>query len=243
MSRCVIIALLAALAVACGGSPASPIPAESSSSVPTASTSVVASASSVASSPSLASAPAGSNGTGVFTICPTDASGSTCPLQAGSYEAEVHDRFGLSIPDAGWQEERASADEFETRIVLSRVDDASQRLTFLSGTTGPMTPAAIDPGSFAIPGYKASGPVAITIGGTDAVSLVLRPDGATSGAAVTIEGRSIPIEPDRRYRFTVARIPMGEEAATLIMVTEAPAAAFDAFAPLAEGVLESIRFP
>jgi hypothetical protein len=40
----------------------------------------------------------------------------------------------------------------------------------------------------------------------------------------------------------VAKIGMGEEAATVIMVTEAPAGAFDSFSQKADQVLESVTF-
>jgi hypothetical protein len=175
-------------------------------------------------------------------VCPKAVKGPVCPLPPAKYTAAVHDQFSFSIPAAGWQEERAVAGEFETRVVLSRVDDADQRVTFLSGQTGPASPVAIDSAAFAIPGFTAGQPTPIKIAGTAAQYIDLEPAGAQEASAVTIETQTIRIEPDRRYRFTVSRIPMMEEAATVIMVTEAPVPAFSTFLPVADAVLGTVGF-
>jgi hypothetical protein len=179
---------------------------------------------------------------GAFTICPSPPRTATCPLPLASFIAPVHDAFGLSIAEIGWQEERASSADFETRIVLSRADDPRQRLTFLSGETGPATPAILDPAAFSIPGFKAGQPMPTGIAGTDGRYIDLEPAGAKTASSVTIETQTIPVKPDRRYRFTVARIPMGDEAATVIMVTEAPVSAFPRFVAIADRVLQSVKF-
>jgi hypothetical protein len=181
-------------------------------------------------------------GSGKFTVCPAAGSEPTCPLTPGKYTVAVHDQFTFSIPDAGWQEERAVADEFETRVALSRVDDSAQRVTFLSGETGPTSPATIDPAAFAIQGFKAGQPTDIKIAGTAAQFIDLEPAGAQTASSVRIENQTIRIEPDRRYRFTVAKIPMMEEAATFIVVTEAPLDRFDAFLTTADQLLGTLGF-
>jgi hypothetical protein len=160
----------------------------------------------------------------------------------GKYTAAVHDAFSFSIPEAGWQEERAVAGEFDTRLVLSRIDDPRQRVTFLSGQTGPASPATVNPADFAIAGFKAGQPTDVKIAGTAAQFIDLEPAGAEADSSATIENRSIRIEPDRRYRFTVAKIPMLEEAATVIMVTEAPVDTFETFLKAADGLLQTVSF-
>jgi hypothetical protein len=177
-----------------------------------------------------------------FHVCPATTETPTCPLAVGAYSTATHDLVGFSIAEEGWQEEPTAAGEFETRVVVSRVEDPSQRLTFLSGPTGPATPVALDPSDFDADGFKAGQPVAVAIAGTAAQAIDVAPDGAQAPASVTIEGQYVPLEPDRRYRFTVAKIGMGEEAATVIMVTEAPAGAFDSFSQKADQVLESVTF-
>jgi hypothetical protein len=154
----------------------------------------------------------------------------------------VHDPFTFSIAEAGWQEERAAAGEFETRVVLSRVDDPQQRLTFLSGSTGPAGPVNLDPAAFDIPGLKAGQPTDITISGIPGKYIDLEPDGAGAASSVSIDTQTIPVDPGRAYRFTIVRIPMDQEAATVMMVTEAPADAFATFVALADEVIRSVEF-
>jgi hypothetical protein len=115
-------------------------------------------------------------------------------------------------------------------------------VTFLSGETGPTSPATIDPAAFAIQGFKAGQPTDIKIAGTAAQFIDLEPAGAQTASAVRIENQTIRIEPDRRYRFTVAKIPMMEEAATFIVVTEAPLDRFDAFLTTADQLLGTLGF-
>lgn len=239
------LGLIVILIAACSGSPApggSPTatalasPTAQPASVPpaTASPSPIAAAS--APSPPATNPP----GTGKFTICPAAGSEPTCPLAPGKYTAEVHDAFTFSIPDAGWQEERTG--ELETSVALSRIDDSAQRVTFVSGETGPTSPATIDAAAFAIQGFKAGQPTDVKIAGTAAQFIYLEPAGAPAASSVRIENQTIRIEPDRRYRFTVAKIPMMEEAATFIVVTEAPLDRFDAFLTTADQLLGTLGF-
>jgi hypothetical protein len=181
-------------------------------------------------------------GAGKFTVCPQAVDGPICPLPPGKYTAAVHDSFAFSIPEVGWQEERAVAGEFDTRVVLSRVDDPTNRVTFLSGLTGPASPVTIDAATFAVPGFTIGSPQDVQIAGTAAKSIELAPAGASAATSITIENQSIRLEPDRRYRFTLAKIGMMEEAATVIIVTEAPADEFSAFVPAADAVLQTVSF-
>ena len=150
----------------------------------------------------------------------------------------VHDPFSFSIAEAGWQEERATAGEFETRVVLSRVADPQQRLTFLSGSTGPAGPVNLDPAAFDIPGFKVGQPSDVTISEMPGKYIDIEPDGSGVAASVAIDTQTIPVDPGRAYRFTIVRIPMDQEAATVIMVTEAPTDAFATFVELADQVIQ-----
>ena len=187
-----------------------------------------------------AATPAASGAT--FHVCTPAPKTATCLLKPDSYTTASHDSFRFSIAEDGWQEERTVAGEFETRVVISRVKDPRQRLSFLSGPTGLTAPVAIDPTHFNIPGFKAGQPTDITISGTAAQYIDLEPAGAKAASSVSIEGQTITVEPDRRYRFTVAKIPMDQEAATVIMVTEAPADTFATFVTMADKVLQTVRF-
>ena len=149
---------------------------------------------------------------------------------------------GFSIAEEGWQEQPTVAGEFETRVVLSRAEDPSQRLTVLSGPTGPVTPVAIDPSAFDVAGFTAGQPADVTIAGTAAQSIDVEPAGAQAPASVIVEGQSIQLQPDRRYRITVAKIGMGGEAASVVFVIELPVATFESFAEKADQVLQSVTF-
>jgi len=184
--------------------------------------------------------PAASGAT--FHACSPAPKTATCLLKPDSYTTASHDSFEFSIAEDGWQEERTVAGEFETRVVISRVKDPRQRLSFLSGPTGLTAPVAIDPTHFNIPGFKAGQPTDITISGTAAQYIDLEPAGAKAASSVSIEGQTITVEPDRRYRFTVAKIPMDQEAATVIMVTEAPADMFGTFVTMADKVVLAVKF-
>jgi hypothetical protein len=181
-------------------------------------------------------------GSGRFSVCTTAGSKPACALAPATYTAAVHDPFHFSIAEAGWQEEAAVAGEDETRVILSRVDDAALRVSFLSGDTTLASPAKVDPAAFAIRGFKAGKPTDVTFAGTAAQSIDLEPDGATKASAIHIESQTIRIEPDRRYRFTIAKIPMDQEAATFIVVTEAPPDRFETFLGTAGQLLETVGF-
>jgi hypothetical protein len=230
--RARVVVLFMGLLVAACGSPTGTVSSE-----PT----VVASSAEASRAPAeSASAPTAS--AGAFTVCPSAAEGPTCPLPPGDYTAPVHDAFSFKIDEAGWQEERQVAGEFETRIVLSRTDEPGQRLTFLSGLTGAASPAIVNAAAFAVAGFKAGQPTDVTISGTPAQYIDLEPVGAQAAATVTIDDQTVTLEPDRRYRFTLAKIPMDQEAATVIIVTEAPTDTFATFVQTADKVVQSVRF-
>jgi hypothetical protein len=175
-------------------------------------------------------------------VCPTAVDGPVCPLPPGDYVAAVHDRFGFSIAEGGWQEERQPSGEFENRIVLSRVEDPGLRLTFHPGPTGPTSPVDLGATPIAPAGFTVGEPVDLTISGTEAQYRDLVSAGAQAPAALTVGDVSLSIEPERSYRVTLAKIPMDQESATLVMVTEAPADKFAAFVTMADTVVRSVKF-
>jgi hypothetical protein len=165
-----------------------------------------------------------------------------CPLPPGDYTASVHDSFSFTIDEAGWQEERQQSAEFATRIRLSRVDDPDLRLTFMSGATGPTAPVDLGAIKLAPAGFTVGQPVDVTISGTQAQSVDVLSDNAQAPANLTIDDANLSLEPDRSYRITVAKIPMGQEAATVVTVAEASDQKFAAFMPMADSVVKSVRF-
>lgn len=236
----VIGSLVVGLFTGCGTSQTAVPPAPSASSTP--STSSAPAASPAPASSAVTTASPTSSAAGAFTVCPTPIDGPVCPLPPGDYTAEVHDRFSFSISEDGWLEERQQTAEFATRIVLTRVDDPDLRLTFLSGPTGPTSPVDLGASPIAPAGFTVGPPVDVTISGTEAQYIDLVSDLGQTPAPLNIDGVSLSLTPDRSYRLTLAKIPMDQESATLVIVTEAPRPKFASFVTLADAVVKSIKF-
>lgn len=236
----VIGSLAVGLLAGCGTSRTPVSPAPSASSEP--STSAAPAASPAPASSAVTSASPASSAAGAFTVCPTQVDGAACPLPPGDYTAAVHDRFSFSISEDGWQEERQQTAEFATRIVLSRVDDPGLRLTFLSGSTGPTSPVDLGASAIAPAGFTAGQPVDVTISGTQAQYLDFVAAGALAPATLTVDDVSLSVEPGRSYRLTLAKIPMDQEAAAVLMVTQAPTDTFATFLTMADSVVKSVKF-
>lgn len=231
--------LAVGLLAGCGTSrtPVSPAPSASPEPITSA-----APAASPAPASSVASASPTSSAAGAFTVCPTQVDGPVCPIPPGDYTAAVHDRFSFSISEDGWQEERQQSAEFATRIVLSRVDDPDLRLTFLSGPTGPTSPVDWGASAIAPAGFTAGQPVDVTISGTRAQYVDFVAAGAKAPATLTVDDVSLSVEPGRSYRLTLAKIPMDQESAIVLMVTEAPTDTFASFLTMADSVVKSVKF-
>ncbi len=125
--------------------------------------------------------------------------------------------------------------------MLSRADAPEQRLTFLSGQTGPADRPLLNTETFVIAGFKVAPPTDVQLSGTSGQSVEIEPTGAEVGV-VNIEGRAIKLEPDRRYRITLTRIPMGGESATVIAVAESPPDRYESFTEMVDKVLLSLDF-
>lgn len=250
MRAALVIGCLAIGLSACGTSPTSVPPAASASPEPSASAvpeSSEPSVSATAESPASASSPSPSASAATrlpgFTVCPKQVDGPACPLPRGEYTAEVHDGFSFSISEDGWWEERQPSAEFGTTMVLEWYYDVSQRLTFLSGPTRPTSPVDLGASFVAPAGFTASQPVDTMISGTEAQYLDLVPAGGETPASLNIDGAIFPIMfSDKSYRLTLAKIPMGQEAATLVIVTEAIHDKFANFVQTADAVIRSVKF-
>ena len=48
--------------------------------------------------------------------------------------------------------------------------------------------------------------------------------------------------PGHRYRLMALQLPMGQESAIKVIIVDAPTADFDAFAGLADAVLQTLKF-
>jgi hypothetical protein len=181
-------------------------------------------------------------GAAAFTICKTPAATASCPLPPGDYSAAIHDAFTLSIADSGWQEERSAvAIDDEPTVVLTRTDDPTQRLSIDTGPTSVvLDPTAVEGMIGAAAAFQSSAPVPATVGGANGYQVDLAPT-KTERIAIGDIG-TFDFEAGHRYRLMVLQLPMGQESAQKVIVIDSPAASFDAFAPLASKVLETVQF-
>jgi hypothetical protein len=181
-------------------------------------------------------------GAAAFTICKTPAATASCPLPPGDYSAAIHDAFTLTIADSGWQEERsAAAVDDEPTVVLARTDDPTQRLSIDTGPTSVvLDPTAVAGLIGAAAAFQSSAPVQATVGGANGYQADLAP---TKPERITIgDIGTFDFEAGHRYRLMVLQLPMGQESGQKVIIIDSPDASFDAFAPLASKVLETVQF-
>lgn len=161
----------------------------------------------------------------------------TCPLEPGIYQAPFHDSFAIAIEDSGWQQEPAQQEDV---VVLSRTDDAQQRLTFYPGQTSALADAAGLANRIKSPALQLGEVETISIGGAPAVQVDAT---ATAAAEVTvILGPALELQPGLSYRITVAQEPMNEEGALHVFVAEAPTDRAEQFLALADRILQTLTF-
>lgn len=177
-----------------------------------------------------------------FILCPSASTGATCPLPPGEYTAGIHDAFMLTIKDAGWQEERGEGPSvMEPTIILSRIDAPDQRLLIDTGQTSQLLDeaamAALLDGTAA---FQQGAPSPTEVGGASGFQVDLAP---TEAGTISVRGAgAYELKPDHRYRVAALQLPMIAESGIKVIVIEAPTAGFDAFAPLADAVLQTVRF-
>lgn len=234
MKKLLGVTSLVLVLAACGGAgsptPASSVPSQEAPVATTAPASPAAAAS---------VAPATPEG---YLFCPAATTADTCPLPPGEYKADIHDSFTLTIPDAGWQEIRAEGVSFEQALVLSRVDAPDQRLVIQSGPTGlRLDDAAMAAMLDHTTAIQVAAPSAAEIGGAPGFQVDLAP---TERGTVLVGGAGgVDVEANHRYRLAALQQLMDQESALKIILIDAPPAGFDSFAPLADAVLHSLKFP
>lgn len=228
---------LAILLVGCGGavpSPTSPADAPAPAAPTDAPTDAPA--------PTPASGETAGEG---YLVCPA-LEGDVCPVPAGPYRVDIHDAFSLTVPDAGWIELPQPTDE-EPTLVLARADAPDQRVIIDSGPTGAILDDADLPHLLDLAvAVGASAPTPLDVGGAVGNQVEISPTAAnrfalgeadTVGVAGTVE-----IEPGKTYRIAALQVPYGQESALKVIVVSAPSEDFEAFAPLADGLLDTVQF-
>ena len=232
--------VMAALAAGCGGT----APSAAAPTVVTPATAAPTEAAQPTVAPAPTSAGGGTAGDG-YLVCPA-LDGDVCPVPAGTYRVDIHDAFGLSVPDAGWIELPQPIDE-EPTLVLARADAPDQRVIIDSGPTGAILDDAELPHLLDLAvAVGASAPTPVDVGGAVGNQVEISPTEAnrfalgeadTVGVAGTVE-----IEPGKTYRIAALQVPYDQESALKVIVIAAPSGDFEAFAPLADSLLETVKF-
>jgi hypothetical protein len=213
---------------------------------PSTAPSLGASAASTQSPPpaSLAGASSASSATDhrLFDCHPTGGA-NACPMSPGLYVAEIHDRFSLEIKDTGWQEANTlpeTVQDVEPMLLLTRIDDPNQRLMI---DTGP-TPPNVDERDLIpnLTGIQVSSPTAVNVGGTTGLQVDLAPSVSMELSVPVIPDTGYQLEPGNTYRLIVTQLPMGEESGIKLILISAPTASWNTFLPIADQVVQSLRF-
>jgi hypothetical protein len=164
-------------------------------------------------------------------------------MSPGLYVAEIHDRFSLEIKDAGWQEANTLPEDLqdvEPTLFLNRIKDPNQRL-FID--TGPTSPTVAEGDLMPdLTGIQISSPTAVDIGGTTGLQVDLAPSESMELNVSIIPDTGYQLEPGNTYRLIVTQLPMGEESGIKLILISAPTAAWTAYLPIADRVVQSLRF-
>jgi hypothetical protein len=243
MDRQIGLLVVAMLLVACGGPAPSSAPSSDEAATP-----AIASPTGTAPQPTGAPAPTpasgGTAGQG-YLVCPT-LDGDLCPVPPGPYQVDIHDAFSLTVPEAGWVE-LPTAPEEEPTLVLARADAPDQRVIIDSGPTGGILDDAGLLHLVDLPvAAGSSAPIQVSVGGASGYQVEISKDypGTITSAGTIGLGRAgaVDLEPGSAYRIAALQVPYGQESALKTIVIAAPSGDFEAFATLADGLLETVRF-
>jgi hypothetical protein len=166
-----------------------------------------------------------------------------CPLSPGLYVAEIHDRFSLKIKDPGWQEGRTNPEDLqdqEPTLLLNRIADPNQRLMIDTGPTGPnVSDTQLLPD---VTSLQMGPPAPVRIGSTTGFQVDLAPTNSMELSVPVVPNTGFQLEPGNTYRLIVTQLPMGDESGIKLILISSPTAAWSAFLPLADAVVETLQF-
>jgi hypothetical protein len=166
-----------------------------------------------------------------------------CPLSPGPYVAEIHDRFSLEIKDTGWQEGRTNPEDLqdqEPTLLLNRSADPTQRLMIDTGPTGPkVNDTQLLPD---VTSLQMGPPAPVSIGSTTGFQVDLAPTNSMELSVPVVPNTGYQLEPGNNYRLIVTQLPMGSESGIKVILISSPTAAWSAFLPLADAVVQTLQF-
>jgi hypothetical protein len=238
MMRFILFSVSALIVVACGAA-ATASPSAAPGSATAASTAASPSPSAAAASVSASTGPAHR----LFDCHPAAGGNNACPMAPGLYVADIHDKFSLEIKDSGWQEAGTHPEDLqddEPTLFLNRTADPNQRLFVDTGPTGGrVSDTQLLPD---LTGLQVGPPTAVTIGGTTGFQVDLVPTKSMELSVPVVPETGYQLEPGNTYRLIVTQFPMGDESGIKLILISAPTSAWSAFLPLADAVVQTLRF-
>jgi hypothetical protein len=164
-------------------------------------------------------------------------------MSPGFYVADIHDRFSLEIKDPGWQEGRTNPEDLqdqEPTLLLNRIEDPNQRLMIDTGpTSGSVSDTQLVPD---LTSLQMGQPAAVKIGGTTGFQVDLAPTKSMELGVPIVPDTGYQLEPGHNYRLIVTQLPMGDESGIKVILISAPTAAWNTFLPLADAVVQTLKF-
>ena len=236
----------ALLLVGCGGAAGTPT-AATSLAAPSAAPSVVSSPSiraSPSAAPSSGTAPSPSAAAAAVPLCAKEMN--PCPITAGTYSAiPFRPTFEFTITDP-WQNDRAWPDGGEIAKDAGAVQWASGVTTgYKFGLSGISTPIGPKPADFidylkSFKAFTVSDPMPVTIDGVSGQQVdVLTNKTAPVRGIFVITHDAFNLDPGEKIRFFV----LDKDGHTVILTIDSfKAADFDAFAKVAQPVIDSITW-
>jgi hypothetical protein len=175
--------------------------------------------------------------------CHPPGGANSCPMSPGFYVADIHDKFSLEIKDTGWQQAVTHPEDLqdeEPTLFLNRIADPEQRLFIDTGPTGPsMSDTQMLPD---LTSLQVGPPVAVKIDGTNGLQVDLAPSKSMELNVPVAPDVGYQLEPGHTYRLIVTQLPMGDESGIKVIWISAPTAAWSAFLPLADAVVQTLVF-
>jgi hypothetical protein len=164
-------------------------------------------------------------------------------MTPGLYIADIHDRFSLEIKDSGWEERKTSPEglqDEEPTLQLNRIADTEQRVIIDTGPTGPsLSDTQLLPD---LTSLQVSPPMPVTVGGTTGFQVDLAPSKSADLNVPVIPDAKYELAPGHTYRLIVTQRPMDQESGVKLILISAPTSSWEAFSPLADGLVQTLRF-
>jgi hypothetical protein len=85
-------------------------------------------------------------------------------------------------------------------------------------------------------------PAPVKVGNTTGFQVDLAPTQSMELSVPVVPNVGYKMEPGNNYRLIVVQLPMGEESGIKLILISSPTAAWSSFLPLADAVVQTLRF-